>query len=44
MSESNDPKKAPTSIMEVSAYDAAARDNPHPKLGFSRAMMMFAPR
>ncbi len=32
MSESKETGKAPTSIMEVSAYDPEARDNPHPKL------------
>lgn len=32
MSESNGPKRAPTSFLEVSAFDPEARDNPHPKL------------
>lgn len=32
MSESEETGKAPTSIMEVSAYDPEARDNPHPKM------------
>lgn len=32
MSESKETGKAPTSIMEISAYDPEARDNPHPKL------------
>lgn len=28
----SDPVKTPSSIMEISAYDADARDNPHPRL------------
>ena len=32
MGESKETGKAPTSIMEISAYDPEARDNPHPKL------------
>jgi len=32
MSETTDAEKVPTSIMEISAFDPAARDDPHPRL------------